>query len=108
MEKFITIAVLDYIHEIQILKHRSRKLYFFENEIMSFFRMYSNALGGIKLKIHPNDFEKKTILQEMKYDNNLKSFNFVVNTYLNKQKKKLNLKFFNGYYSVLIVTINLF
>jgi hypothetical protein len=51
--------------------------------------MYSNALGGIKLKIHPNDFETvKTILQEMKYDNNLKSFNLkVVNTYLNKQKK---------------------
>jgi hypothetical protein len=56
----------------------------------SFAPMYSNALGGIKLKIHPNDFETvKTILQEMKYDNNLKSFNFlkVVNTYLNKQKK---------------------
>ena len=33
--------------------------YFFENEIMSSFApMYSNALGGIKLKIHPNDFEK--------------------------------------------------
>jgi hypothetical protein len=55
----------------------------------SFAPMYSNALGGIKLKIHPNDFETvKTILQEMKYDNNLKSFNLkVVNTYLNKQKK---------------------
>jgi hypothetical protein len=40
---------------------------------MSSFQMYSNALGGIKLKIHPNDFETvKTILQEMKYDNNLK------------------------------------
>jgi hypothetical protein len=72
MEKFITIAVFDYIHEIQILKHRSS--IFFENEIMSSFApMYSNALGGIKLKIHPNDFETvKTILQEMKYDNNLK------------------------------------
>tara|TARA_R110000868_G_scaffold204008_1_gene452039 strand:+ start:246 stop:485 length:240 start_codon:yes stop_codon:yes gene_type:complete len=77
MEKFITIAVFDYIHEIQILKHRldqEELQYFFENEIMSSFApMYSNALGGIKLKIHPNDFETvKTILQEMKYDNNLK------------------------------------
>lgn len=77
MEKFITIAVFDYVHEIQILKHRldQEKLqYFFENEIMSSFApMYSNALGGIKLKIHPNDFEiVKIIIQEMQYDNNLK------------------------------------
>jgi hypothetical protein len=77
MENFITIAVFDYIHEIQILKHRldQEKLqYFFENEIMSSFAMY--ALGGIKLKIHPNDFETVKTIQEMKYDNNLKSFNF--------------------------------
>jgi hypothetical protein len=77
MEKFITIAVFDYVYEIQILKHRldqEELQYFFENEIMSSFApMYSNALGGIKLKIHPNDFETvKTILQEMKYDNKLK------------------------------------
>ncbi|MBC5840510.1 MAG: DUF2007 domain-containing protein [Flavobacteriaceae bacterium] len=77
MEKFITVAVFDYVHEIQILKHRldqEELQYFFENEIMSSFApMYSNALGGIKLKIHPNDYETvKTILQEMRYDNNLK------------------------------------
>ncbi len=77
MEAFITIAVFDYIHEIEILKHRldqEELQYFFENEIMSSFApMYSTALGGIKLKIHPNDFATvKTILQEMKYDNNLK------------------------------------
>ena len=77
MEKFITVAVFDYVHEIQILKHRldqEELQYFFENEIMSSFApMYSNALGGIKLKIHPNDYETvKAILQEMRYDNNLK------------------------------------
>lgn len=77
MEKFITVAVFDYVYEIQILKHRldqEELQYFFENEIMSSFApMYSNALGGIKLKIHPNDFETvKTILQEMKYDKNLR------------------------------------
>jgi hypothetical protein len=77
METFITIAVFDYIHEIEILKHRldqEELQYFFENEIMSSFApMYSTALGGIKLKIHPNDFATvKAILQEMKYDNNLK------------------------------------
>ncbi|UQD55577.1 DUF2007 domain-containing protein [Flavobacterium sp. K5-23] len=77
MEAFITIAIFDYIHEIEILKHRLDQeglKYFFENEMMSsIVPMYSNALGGIKLKIHPNDFlSVKTILQEMKYDNNLK------------------------------------
>lgn len=77
MESFTTIAVFDYIHQIEILKHRLDQegfQYFFENEIMSSFApMYSTALGGIKLKVHPNDFEKiKSILQEMKYDNNLR------------------------------------
>ena len=77
MEDFITIAIFYYIHEIEILKHRldqEELQYYFENEIMSsVVPMYSSALGGIKLKIHPNDFESvKAILQEMRYDNNLK------------------------------------
>ena len=77
MERFITIAVFDYIHEIEILKHRLDQeglQYFFENEIMSSFApMYSTALGGIKLKIHPNDIKTvKSILHEMRYDNNLR------------------------------------
>ncbi|GEL10383.1 hypothetical protein SAMN05192550_0584 [Flavobacterium glycines] len=77
METFITIATFDYVHEIEILKHRLDQeslQYFFENEIMSSIApMYSTALGGIKLKIHPNDFQTvKAILQEMKYNNNLK------------------------------------
>lgn len=77
MERFITIAVFDYIHEIEILKHKLDQeglQYFFENEIMSSFApMYSTALGGIKLKIHPNDIETvKSILHEMRYDNNLR------------------------------------
>ena len=77
METFITIATFVYIHEIEILKHHLDQeglQYYFENEIMSSIApMYSNALGGIKLKIHPNDFETvKSILQELKYNNNLK------------------------------------
>jgi hypothetical protein len=53
MEKFITIAVFDYIHEIFHRWIKKKLQYFFENEIMSSFApMYSNALGGIKLKIH--------------------------------------------------------
>ncbi|MFC5682114.1 putative signal transducing protein [Flavobacterium sp. MAHUQ-51] len=75
METFITIATFNYIHEIEILKHRLDQeglQYYFENEFMTAIApFYSTALGGIKLKIHPNDSETvKTILQEMKYDNN--------------------------------------
>jgi hypothetical protein len=77
MEAFITIAIFDYIHEIEILKHRLDQegiQYYFENELMSsIVPMYTTALGGIRLKIHPNDFViVKAILQEMRYDNNLK------------------------------------
>jgi hypothetical protein len=77
MEAFITIAIFDYIHEIEILKHRldqERIQYYFENELISsIVPMYTTALGGIRLKIHPNDFVLvKSILQEMRYDNNLK------------------------------------
>ena len=77
MEAFITIAIFDYIHEIEILKHRLNQegiQYYFENELTSsIVPMYTTALGGIRLKIHPNDFVLvKSILQEMRYDNNLK------------------------------------
>ncbi|AWG20856.1 MULTISPECIES: hypothetical protein [Flavobacterium] len=77
MESFVTLAVFDYTHQIEIIKHRLNIegfQYFFQNEIMSSFApMYSTALGGIKLKVHPNDFENiKSILQEMKYENNLR------------------------------------
>jgi hypothetical protein len=62
MEEFKTIAIFNYTHEIVVLKHRLEQegiQYFFENETMSSIApFYSNALGGIKLKIHPNDFEK--------------------------------------------------
>lgn len=75
MEEFKTVAIFNYTHEIVVLKHRLEQeqiQYFFENEMMSSIApFYSNALGGIKLKIHPNDFEKvQIILKELK--NNLK------------------------------------
>lgn len=77
MESFVTLAVFDYVYQIEIIKHRLNLegfQYFFQNEIMSSFApMYSTALGGIKLNVHPNDFENiKTILKEMKYENNLR------------------------------------
>lgn len=77
MEKFVTIAVFNYPHEITILKHRldlEEIQYFFENEtMMNIVPMYSQALGGIKLRVHPEDvFEAKLILEEFNGNQNLK------------------------------------
>ena len=74
MEEFKTIAIFNYTHEIIVLKHRldqEKIQYYFENETMSSIApFYSNALGGIKLKIHPNDFGKvQSFLDEL--NNNL-------------------------------------
>ncbi len=77
MEDFIIIAVFNYPHEIEILKHRLNMegiAYYFENETTaSVAPFYSVALGGIRLKIHPNDSESvKTILDELEGNNNLR------------------------------------
>ncbi len=62
MESFKTIAVFNYLHETVVLKHlleQEEIPFFFENEMtLSVMPFYSNALGGIKLKVHPNDFEQ--------------------------------------------------
>ncbi|QLC66843.1 DUF2007 domain-containing protein [Flavobacterium sp. LPB0248] len=62
MESFQTIAVFNYQHETVVLKHLLEQEgipYFFENEMtLSVVPLYSAALGGIKLKVHPNDFEE--------------------------------------------------
>jgi len=76
MEEFKTISVFNYTHEIVILKHRLDQegiQYFFKNETMSSIApFYSNALGGIKLKIHPNDFEiVQTILDQLNTNLNI-------------------------------------
>lgn len=70
MEEFETVAVFSYPHEIVVLKHRLEQegiAYFFENETtLSVAPMYSNALGGIRLKVHRNDFETvRKILEEL-------------------------------------------
>lgn len=77
MDEFITIAVFDYPHEIQVLKHlldQEGVAYFFENETaLSVVPMYSVALGGIRLKIHPNDAETvKVILDQLDDKSNLR------------------------------------
>ncbi|OAB31546.1 hypothetical protein SAMN05444395_101444 [Flavobacterium fryxellicola] len=62
MEDFKTVAIFNYSHEIVVLKHlleQEQINYFFENEtLVSIDPFASFAYGGIKLKIHFNDFEK--------------------------------------------------
>ncbi|ESU26057.1 hypothetical protein FSS13T_12080 [Flavobacterium saliperosum S13] len=70
-------AVFDYPHEITVLRHlleQSEIQHFFENEtMMNIVPMYSQALGGIKLKVHPNDVETvQEILKNLSGDSNLK------------------------------------
>lgn len=77
MKEFITVAVYSYPHEITIIKHLLEEAglsYFFENEtITSIAPFYSNAIGGIKLKVHPNDIEEvKSILKNFEEQNNLR------------------------------------
>lgn len=77
MEEFVTIAIFYYPHEIVILKHLlddAELHYYFENEMMTTIApMYTQALGGIKLKVHPNDIETvKEILDQLNNESNLK------------------------------------
>jgi len=77
MKNFITIAIFNYPHEITILKHRLEQeeiQFFFENEtMMNIVPMYSQALGGIKLKVHTEDEAlAKEILTEFNGNENLK------------------------------------
>lgn len=62
MESFKTIATFNYLHETIVLKHlleQDEIPFYFENEMtLSVVPMYTTALGGIKLKVHPNDFEE--------------------------------------------------
>jgi hypothetical protein len=75
MEEFQTIAIYNYSHEIVVIKHlleQEEIRYFFENEtLVSIDPFASFAYGGIKLKIHLNDFEKVQALLDH-LNNNLK------------------------------------
>jgi hypothetical protein len=76
MKDFVTAAVFNYPHEITILKHLLTQAgisFFFENETMtSIAPLYSFALGGIKLKVHPNDLDAVTAILKDLSDNHLK------------------------------------
>jgi hypothetical protein len=62
MKHFKTIAIFNYTHEIVVIRHLLEQegfQFFFENEnIVSIDPLATFAYGGIKLKVHPNDFEQ--------------------------------------------------
>lgn len=62
MKDFVTIAVFTYPHEYSVLKlllEQEGIQHFFQNETMvGVFPFYSNALGGIHLKVHHLDRER--------------------------------------------------
>lgn len=76
MNNYIKIAAFTYPHEYAILKHILEQhdiRFFFQNEtVIGIIPFYSNALGGIFLKVHPEDVEQtKKILQEFQQEGNL-------------------------------------
>lgn len=62
MTNFIKIASFTYPHEYAILKlvlEQNEIRFFFQNEtVIGIVPFYSNALGGIFLKVHPEDVEE--------------------------------------------------
>lgn len=65
MERFETIAIFTYPSEYTVLEHLLQQQairYVFQNETMiSILPFHSNAIGGIRLKVHPQD--KETAIQ---------------------------------------------
>lgn len=62
MQEFVTIAVFTYPYEYSVLKllfEQAELRFFFQNETaISIVPFYSHALGGILLKVHPEDIFK--------------------------------------------------
>ncbi len=74
MINFIKIAAFTYPHEYAVLKlvlEQNEIRFFFQNEtVIGIIPFYSNALGGIFLKVHPEDEEEaKKILKQFQEGN---------------------------------------
>ena len=77
MERFVTIAIFTYPSEYTVLEHLLQQngiQYVFENETMiSVLPFHSNAIGGIRLKVHPNDEAAAVaIIEDLKSSGRLK------------------------------------
>lgn len=77
MEQFQTIAIFTYPSDYAVLRllleqHEIRHV--FQNETMiSVLPFHSNAIGGIRLKVHPEDIHQaKEIIQNLNDSGNLR------------------------------------
>ena len=64
MEDFKTVAIFTFTSEYSVLQHlleQGEIRFFFQNETMiSVLPFHSNAVGGIRLKVHPDHVIKAT------------------------------------------------
>ncbi|NQX76676.1 DUF2007 domain-containing protein [Gilvibacter sp.] len=77
MERFETIAIFTYPSEYTVLEHLLQQQsirYVFQNETMiSVLPFHSNAIGGIRLKVHPEDKDTAIqIIEDLKSSGSLK------------------------------------
>lgn len=76
MERYVTVAIYTYPSEYTVLEHllqQARVRYVFQNETMiSVLPFHSNALGGIRLKVHPDDESTaQSIIEDLKSSDRL-------------------------------------
>lgn len=76
MKNFKTIAIFTFASEYTVLQHlleQANLRYIFQNEMMvSVLPFHSNAVGGIRLKVHNDDIEKaKKIMLSLENDGHL-------------------------------------
>lgn len=77
MERYVTIAIFTYPSEYTVLEHLLQQAlirYVFQNETMiSVLPFHSNAIGGIRLKVHPDDEATAVnIIEDLKSSGRLK------------------------------------
>ena len=73
MKDFKTIAIFTFPSEYTVLQHlleQANLRYVFQNEMMiSVLPFHSNAVGGIRLRVHINDIEKAKVIINSLEDN---------------------------------------
>ena len=70
MKDFHTLAIFTYPHEFAVLKllleQEEIRHYFLNEMTIGVFPFYSNAIGGIHLKVHRKDFERaREVLEKL-------------------------------------------
>jgi len=77
MEEFVTIAIFTYPSEYAVLRlelQQQNIRFVFQNEtVIGVLPFHSNALGGIRLQVHPTDIEQaNAILEDFNRNNPLR------------------------------------